>query len=52
MARKTAAQAVEEQIKDQAFSELQALIEHCCATPAGQGRRLWRPALEVPASSP
>ena len=27
MARKTAAQAVEEQIKDQAFSELQALIE-------------------------
>ncbi|CAI8853272.1 MULTISPECIES: DUF883 family protein [unclassified Pseudomonas] len=27
MARKTAAQAHEEQIKDQAFSELQALIE-------------------------
>ena len=27
MARKTAAQAQEEQIKDQAFSELQALIE-------------------------
>lgn len=27
MARKTAAQAVEEQIKDQAFSELTALIE-------------------------
>jgi ElaB/YqjD/DUF883 family membrane-anchored ribosome-binding protein len=27
MARKTAAQAVDEQIKDQAFSELQALIE-------------------------
>lgn len=27
MARKTAAQAAEEQIKDQAFSELQALIE-------------------------
>ena len=27
MARKTASQAAEEQIKDQAFSELQALIE-------------------------
>ncbi len=27
MARKTAAQAVEDQIKDQAFSELTALIE-------------------------
>ncbi|KII37322.1 MULTISPECIES: YqjD family protein [Pseudomonas] len=27
MARRTAAQAAEEQIKDQAFSELQALIE-------------------------
>lgn len=27
MARKTAAQAAEEQIKDQAFSELQSLIE-------------------------
>ncbi|WP_296249851.1 DUF883 family protein [Pseudomonas sp. UBA4194] len=27
MARKTAAQAAEDQIKDQAFSELQALIE-------------------------
>ncbi|AZE48897.1 Putative transmembrane protein [Pseudomonas chlororaphis] len=27
MARKTAAQAADEQIKDQAFSELQALIE-------------------------
>ena len=27
MARKTAAQAAEEQIKDQAFSELTALIE-------------------------